>query len=143
MVDTLCAGCERLVAVDDLGLCQECSAKLDRDLIRARDWAYSVTAALTQETERETLRLNVIARYGAAYELIQPPTQAERRARKPKRLIQTVEPRAAGTYTESDVLDSLERLLAAGASGMKSRACFARNIRPSTLKLWASKVYDA
>jgi hypothetical protein len=79
MVDTLCAGCEHFVPVDDMGLCQQCSAKLDRDLIRARDWAYSVIAALTPETERETLRLEVIARCGAAYELIQPPTQVERR----------------------------------------------------------------
>lgn len=30
--------------VNDLGLCEDCASKLDRDMIRKRDWAYSVLA---------------------------------------------------------------------------------------------------
>lgn len=114
IVDTTCAGCDLPASVNDVGLCPNCNAKLDRDLIRARDWEYSVTAALTPEAERETLRLDVIRKYGAAYELIEPPTNAERRARKPELPVLPipVQPRQAGTYTERDVLASLERILA-------------------------------
>ncbi len=114
IIDTICAGCDLPARVNDVGLCRDCNAKLERDLIRARDWEYSATAFLTPENQRETLRLDVIRKYGAAYELIEPPSKAELRARKPKPLAppaQPIEPRAAGTYQEADVLDSLERIL--------------------------------
>lgn len=113
IVDTLCVGCDLPAPVDDLGLCEECSAKLERDLIRSRDWAYSVTAALTPKAERETLRLKIMARYGAAYELVEPPTKAEHQTRQPKRATLPIEPHAAGTYTEEDLLNSLEGILTA------------------------------
>jgi len=68
-----CQGCDQWCSVNDLGLCEECDAKLDRDLIRQRDWEYSITAAVTPAEQREELRQHVIAQYGAAYELISPP----------------------------------------------------------------------
>lgn len=39
--DAECQGCDILTRVDDVGLCKECAAKLDRDLVRQRDWDYS------------------------------------------------------------------------------------------------------
>jgi Fe-S-cluster formation regulator IscX/YfhJ len=129
MVGIICVGCDLPVPVDDLGLCRECSAKLDRDLIRSRDWAYSVTAALTPESERETLRLDIMARYGPAYELIEPSTKAERQAHKPKQRGQAIEPRAAGTYTEKDILDSLEHVLAVEGNNWREWDEVARLLR--------------
>lgn len=112
IIDTLCAGCDLPASVNDIGLCRDCNAKLDRDLIRARDWEYSPTAALTPEAEREILRLDVIRKHGAVYELIEPPNKVEQQARKPKPPApHPVQPHQAGTYTESDVLASIERIL--------------------------------
>ncbi len=45
MVDTICGGCDLPAVVNDVHLCQDCFAKLERDLIRARDWDYSGTAS--------------------------------------------------------------------------------------------------
>jgi hypothetical protein len=73
-----CQGCDILGIVNDLGLCEECNAKLDRDLIRQRDWEYSMTAAVTPNEQREELRQRIIARYGSAYELISPPEKKRR-----------------------------------------------------------------
>jgi hypothetical protein len=79
-----CVGCERLVAqCDDLGLCPACAAKLDRDMIRARDWERSWTAWQTPVDQREALRAQVVARYGARYELIAPPASRRRRHKRP------------------------------------------------------------
>jgi hypothetical protein len=58
--------------LNDLGLCAECAAKLERDLIRERAWDYSATAFTWDPNDYETLRQRVIAEYGAAYELIVP-----------------------------------------------------------------------
>lgn len=80
-VGNICVGCDLPANVNDLGLCARCNAKLDRDLIRARDWEYSPTAAFTAEDQREALRAKVIKEYGDSYELILPPGKAlEKRA---------------------------------------------------------------
>jgi hypothetical protein len=77
-----CVGCERLVPqCDDLGLCPDCAAKLDRDMIRDRDWERSWTAWHTPADQREALRAKVVTRYGARYELIASPTSSSRRSR--------------------------------------------------------------
>jgi len=34
--EATCQGCDTFAPVDDLGLCEECAAKLDRDMIRQR-----------------------------------------------------------------------------------------------------------
>ena len=75
-----CIACERMVPQrDDLGLCLDCAAKLDRDMIRDRDWERSWTAWYTPEDQREALRTHVVAHYGARYELIVPPAPQRRR----------------------------------------------------------------
>ena len=39
-----CQGCGLFLPIDNVGLCGQCAAKLDRDLIRQRDWDYSTAA---------------------------------------------------------------------------------------------------
>ena len=78
-----CVGCERLVPqCDDLGLCPDCAAKLDRDMMRDQDWERSWTAWHTPADQREALRAQVIARYGARYELIASSTPPSGRSRR-------------------------------------------------------------
>lgn len=84
LIDTFCVGCDLPFPVNDLGLCDNCFAKLERDLIRSRDWDYSVTAFAVAPDQLEALRERVIRNYGADYELIEPP-DAKKRKPKPKR----------------------------------------------------------
>jgi len=44
LIDMFCVACDLSLPTNDLGLCDTCFAKLERDLIRSRDWDYSVTA---------------------------------------------------------------------------------------------------
>jgi hypothetical protein len=69
-IEGQCQACETFAVVNDLGLCEDCGAKLERDLIRQRTWDYSATAFGLAATQRETLRAQVIAKYGKALELI-------------------------------------------------------------------------
>lgn len=73
LIDTICAGCDLPFPVNDLGLCDECFMKIERDLIRARDWDYSATAVMTLQERLEALRDRIIRDYGATYELIADP----------------------------------------------------------------------
>jgi len=86
--DGQCAGCDDYGRVNDLGLCAECTDKLDRDMIRNRDWEYSATAWACPKEKREALRKEVIRTYGAKLELIAPSgdskTQKKTRS-KPKK----------------------------------------------------------
>ncbi len=68
----VCQGCESVGKLDDVGLCEECAGKFERDLIRQRDWEYSATAFGLTSEQREALRKRVIARFGDALELISP-----------------------------------------------------------------------
>ena len=78
-----CIACDQVVPQrDDLGLCPNCAATLDRDMMRDRDWERSWTAWHTPADQREALRAQVVARYGARYELI-APTAPWRRRPKP------------------------------------------------------------
>lgn len=81
LIDTICVGCDLPFPVNDLGLCDDCSAKLERDLIRSRDWEYSVTAFAVAPDQLEGLRERIIRDYGADYELIESP---DTKKRKPK-----------------------------------------------------------
>src|SRR5512135_1354005 len=67
-----CVGCDRWARLNDLGLCADCAGKLERDLIRERDWDYSASAFLLSEEAREQLRHQVIREYGELLELIAP-----------------------------------------------------------------------
>lgn len=85
IIDTICVGCDLPFPVNDLGLCDACFAKLERDLIRSRDWEYSVTAFAVPEDQLEALRDRVIRDHGAEYELIEDPHTPKKRKGKPKR----------------------------------------------------------
>ena len=65
-----CAGCDFFESVDDQGLCSSCAEKLERDLIRQRDWDYTLAGFAAPQEKREELRAAVIAKYGRDLELI-------------------------------------------------------------------------
>lgn len=67
-----CYGCDFFAQLNDLGLCEECATKLERDLIRQRDWEYSISAFGLSPEAREALRRQIIKQYGANLELIAP-----------------------------------------------------------------------
>ena len=78
-----CQGCDIFFKpLNDLGLCEECAGKLERDMIRQRDWAYSISAFGMSNSELEKLRKGVIEHYGEKLELIAPN---KKNKRKPKR----------------------------------------------------------
>lgn len=86
-----CQGCDAIHPLNDLGLCGTCADKLDRDLIRERDWAYSVLAFGVPAAQREELRHRIIAQYGEKLELIAPSkhpasTRKQQTKRKKKRV---------------------------------------------------------
>ncbi len=80
-----CAGCDSYTKLDDIGLCEECGAKLDRDMIRERDWERSMTGWVTPKDRREELRDHVIRQHGAELELIAPSKSEKKKSRKRKR----------------------------------------------------------
>jgi hypothetical protein len=80
-----CQACDVFGPVDDVGLCEECSAKLDRDMLRQRAWDYSASAFGMRPEDRERLRAATIAKYGDALELVAPDPEPEPRVRQHKR----------------------------------------------------------
>jgi len=86
-----CQGCDTIKILNDLGLCGDCSEKLDRDLIRQRDWAYSALAFGVPSSKREELRHSVISQYGEKLELIGPskhssPSKRQKEKSKKKKV---------------------------------------------------------
>jgi hypothetical protein len=67
-----CQGCDCYSPLDDLGLCETCAGKFERDVIRQRDWDYSALAFGVPEDKREALRRQIIEEYGERLELISP-----------------------------------------------------------------------
>ena len=67
-----CQACDQWGPVDDMMLCQNCTAMFERDLIRKREWDYSASAFGLPPEAREDLRRQVIAQYGEDLELIDP-----------------------------------------------------------------------
>lgn len=84
IIDTICVGCDLSLPVNDLGLCDKCYEKLERDLIRARDWEHSATAFAIPNNQLEALREEVIRKHGVSYELIADPHARERGKSKDK-----------------------------------------------------------
>ncbi|MEW6173389.1 MAG: hypothetical protein AB1510_10045 [Bacillota bacterium] len=84
-IERECLGCDQFLPVNDLDLCAECAAKLERDLIRQRDWDYSITAYTVDPSKREELRRQVIAQYGEKFELIAHRKEKKGQARKQRR----------------------------------------------------------
>lgn len=106
----LCRGCNLPLPINDLGLCDECYAKLERDLIRMRDWEYSAEAFDVPDEQLEALRDRVIREYGAAYELFEQPHEykpknkrSKSRAAQRKREIVA---NAVREYSTEDVLQA-------------------------------------
>jgi hypothetical protein len=87
MWDGQCQACDGWRRVNDLMLCEDCASKIERDLIRQRDWDYSALAFGLSSEDREELRRRVITQFGKALELIAPPgkTQKDRSSRRRKR----------------------------------------------------------
>ena len=73
--DGQCQACDVYGPVNDMLLCETCADKLERDLIRQREWDYAAAAFGLSPAAREELRRQVIAQYGAALELIAPPKE--------------------------------------------------------------------
>lgn len=65
-----CVACGADEAVDDMGFCEPCSEKFERDMLRHRRWKYSLTAAYTPEEEYENLRRDTIEQFGPDLELL-------------------------------------------------------------------------
>ena len=80
-----CQGCDIIQPVNDLGLCEECNGKLERDMIRQRHWAYSALAFGCPEPKLEELRKEVIQQYGAKLELIAPTKGNQKKKKNKKR----------------------------------------------------------
>lgn len=78
--DGQCYACGLPGRVDDLGLCEECRTKLERDLIRQRDWDYSAWAFGLSDEGREKLYRQVITQHSKKLELI-TPTEGTRKQR--------------------------------------------------------------
>ena len=80
-----CTGCDIWGPVDDMGLCDDCAGKLERDLIRKRDWDYSALAFGCPIEKLEDLRNQVIKAHGKKLELIaeEKPTKKKRK-KKPR-----------------------------------------------------------
>ena len=80
-----CHGCDIYGRVNEDGLCPDCAQKLERDLIRERDWNYTFSGYTLGDQGREELRKKVIAQYGQSLELIAgdpaPPRKQRRRRR--------------------------------------------------------------
>jgi hypothetical protein len=72
LYETACCGCDAFTRTDDIGLCEECAGKLDRDMIRQRAWDYSATVFAVPPERREELRSAVIRQYGKDLELVAP-----------------------------------------------------------------------
>ena len=74
-----CQGCGLFALHKDFGLCEEYTAKLDRNLIRHRDWDYSALAFEIPAEKREALCNEIIGRYGEKEELISPREKSQRK----------------------------------------------------------------
>ena len=115
LIDTFCVGCDLPFAVNDLGLCDNCFAKLERDLIRSRDWDYSVTAFGVAPDQLEALRERVIRDYGAAYELIVSPKKPKNKRSRSRntRRKREIAAQAIRDYSTDDVLQTADDVIRA------------------------------
>jgi hypothetical protein len=104
-----CVGCDLPLPLNDLGLCAECAAKLERDLIRARDWEYTTTAFVLSAEQQQAMRARIIREYGAKNELLveekpkSKPKHTHSRATQRKREIAA---QAIRKYSADDVLQA-------------------------------------
>lgn len=66
-----CHGCYLIKKVNHIPLCKSCNSKLERDLVRQRNYEYSeLTAHLSSPEDKEKVRKDVINQYGEKFELV-------------------------------------------------------------------------
>jgi len=80
-----CQACDRYGPVDDLSLCEDCAAMLERDLLRQRDWEYSAAAFGLSPDAQEKQRRQIVEQFGEALELIAPANTARKSRASRKR----------------------------------------------------------
>ena len=80
-----CQGCDTFQPLNDLGFCEECAGKLERDLIRERDWDYTISGYGLGSAEREEIRKKVIKEYGEKLELIASNKPKKKKCKATKR----------------------------------------------------------
>jgi hypothetical protein len=83
MWDGQCVACDNYGRVSDLGLCEDCAGKLERDLIRQNDWDHTYSGFALNDEQRQTLRNEIIRKHGAALELIEPDKPKHSKKTKP------------------------------------------------------------
>ncbi len=83
--DIECKGCDATSALNELGLCNDCADKLDRDMLRLRDWDFTKLSIGLQPEERENLRRQIISQHGKELELILPRRKSQRRSKRRSR----------------------------------------------------------
>lgn len=107
-----CRGCHLPLSMNELGFCAACHAKLERDLIRMRDWEYSAEAFRVPNEQREALRDRVIRDYGAAYELLEQPHEYKPKNKRSKSSAtqrkRGIAAQAVREYSTDDVLQAAQ-----------------------------------
>ncbi len=108
--DRPCRGCELSLTLNHLGICDDCAAKLERDLIRMREWEESSSASDVPNEQLEALRARVIRDFGAAYELLEEPHDYRPKNKRSKsrasQLKRQNAAKAIREYTLEDVLQA-------------------------------------
>ena len=72
MIEGKCQACDSYGLVDDVMLCESCSSRFERDMIRQRRWDYSALTFGLSAVDCEKLRKEVIKTYGAECEMVLP-----------------------------------------------------------------------
>lgn len=104
-----CVGCDLPLPLNDLGLCSECASKLERDLIRARDWEYTITAIFLSAEQQEALRARIIREYGAKNELLvedKPKSKPKHTHSRAAQRNREIAAKAVREYSTDDVLQA-------------------------------------
>ena len=85
LFEGFCVACEWHGSLDATGLCDDCGAQLERDLIRRRDWRYCHSVVDMGDAAREKLRRDVIRQHGSALELLLDDVPSKRGRKRSKR----------------------------------------------------------
>jgi len=80
-----CHGCNIFQPLNDLGLCEECAGKLERDLIRESYRDYTISGYGLESAECGEIRIKVIKEYGEKLELIASNKPKKKKCKATKR----------------------------------------------------------
>jgi hypothetical protein len=135
-----CIACELLTEVNELGFCEACFEKFERDLIRSRD-----DALISQMTAKtfHTLRKEVIRVYGAEYELLSPPKRKNKstRSRETKRK-RAIASQAIQDYDTDDVLRNAREFIQAQDTTWMNFSYLSQHLHESFYKLKPKRLGD-